>query len=227
MMEEQYRLHAEMPEYKYRIKSAHNVIEQGFERCDNPYIACSFGKDSSAMLHMILQHRSDLQVLFVAFAESEILNNYKEVAQWWIDNYNINLSVITLGRGIDTEETKDVEVMSNFGDHDGYFIGLRAEESAGRRVTLKHHGRLYLNKSVRKVRISPVAFLTQDDIGAYNITNGIKTLESYQEYGYSERTASGLLFEDRWGIRESLLQRMRQHKPERYNQLKQLCPEIT
>ncbi len=44
-------LYAKMPEYKYLVNKTSGFIKWALKQVKNPYVACSFGKDSAVMLH--------------------------------------------------------------------------------------------------------------------------------------------------------------------------------
>lgn len=40
-------LYAQMPEHKYLVNKTKKFIKWSLEQVNNPYVACSFGKDSA------------------------------------------------------------------------------------------------------------------------------------------------------------------------------------
>jgi len=49
-------------EYKNKVKEAKEIIKQCFKQFKNPYVAYSGGKDSIAMLHLVLQTKPNIDV---------------------------------------------------------------------------------------------------------------------------------------------------------------------
>ena len=132
------RLRAKLPAYKRRIVEANRIIEEGLSVCQSPYVACSFGKDSAVMLHLVLQHNPDVHVRFLRWrGETDLLGNYDEVIANWIDIHEINLQQVELHRNSIDGDAQSDRWASLERDSDGYIIGLRAMESKAREATLR------------------------------------------------------------------------------------------
>lgn len=180
-------LYAKLNPYKALVNKTSGFIRWALDRVENPYVACSFGKDSAVMLHLILQHKKDIRVLFAVSDETFVIDNYDEVIKLWGD---INLSMLHCSRETDGR-THSSSKMSNYFDYDSYFVGIRAEESKNRRMSLKYQG-LFYKKKDNKVRISPLADWTDKDIIAYIYANKLPLLDTYKVFSEKARTSSAV-----------------------------------
>lgn len=213
------QLYAQLKPYKALVNKTSGFIRWALERVEHPYVACSFGKDSAVMLHLIMEMAPDIDVRFIRWkGETEHIDNYDEV----IDQWNLhNLTQVELHRLTLSDKRKERYETENY---DSYFVGLRMEESAARRITLKTHGMFFKN-SKGMIRISPLADWTERDISTYVLANDLPTLNSYKEHGFSSRTASRVPRED-WGIRENFLSDLKQRDFAAYQNIITKFPEL-
>lgn len=212
-------LYAQLTPFKALVNKTNGFIRWALERVNNPYVACSFGKDSAVMLHLILKHKKDIKVRFVRWRnETEFIDNYDEVIKMWGD---INLEQIELSREGLCDRRKNRFDAIGF---DSYFIGLRQEESVDRRITLKKNGMFYTTKS-KIIRISPLSDWTEKDITAYMFSNNLPVLNTYLVHGSESRTASRIPRED-YGIRRSFLNDLKNRDIASYHNLIKHFPEI-
>jgi len=214
-------LYAKLKQFKYLVNKTSGFINWALNHVDvkNPYLACSFGKDSAVMLHLVLQQRPDIPVRFIRWKnETEHIDNYDEVIARW---GKLNLTQVEFSR--DSLSEKHAERYDTVG-YDSYFIGLRMAESTVRRITLKANGLFYKNKS-EMVRISPLADWKNEDIAAYVFSNQLPTLNTYLKDGMTSRTASRIPRADH-GIRESFLNDLKHRDFNAYQQLVMNFPEI-
>lgn len=219
------KLYATMPEHRRTVRITKAFIRKALRQVERPYLACSFGKDSSVMLHLVLEQLPDVPVRFICWKnETELLNNFNEIIEWWMDEYGINLEMIELHRhSLDqkVEERKTIRT----DEYDSYFIGFRADESKARRITIRKDGMIYKMKS-GLVRIAPMAWWSVEDIAAYLAANDIPSLGSYQVHGFESRTASRVPRSDN-GIRSLSLSQLKQRDMSAFNRLKQYYPEVS
>jgi len=212
-------LYAKLHSYTRLVNRTHGFIRWALARVQTPYVACSFGKDSAVMLHLVLEQAPDVSVRFIRWKnETEHIDNYEEVIQQW---GQLNLTQVELSRLSLSEKNKD---RYDTVGYDSYFIGLRASESTPRRMTLKQHGMFYKNKA-EMIRISPLADWKDQDIAAYIFSNQLPLLNTYKSDGITSRTASRIPRADH-GIRESFIQSLKQRDMNAYQALLKNFPEI-
>lgn len=212
-------LYSKMPEHKRLVDETKLFIKKSLSKVSNPYVACSFGKDSSVMLHLILQEMPKIRVRFASHPETELLDKYKQVIDWWINEYNINLYNVFCNGDFVKIKHHQRDMLDDV-ECDSFFVGIRAEESRGRRISLKKDGKFYKLKSNGRIKISPMAWWKKEDIWAYIVSNNIPLLDKYEFEGVTARTTSGIA---RYYQRETLLS-LKQRDITRYNKLLQLYP---
>ena len=122
-------------------------------------------------------------------------------------------------------------LLNKFEEHDGNFMGLRIEESKARRITLikktnNEFGKFIMQyKSGERAgtfRCCPLAKWKKEDIMMYLRMNNLPTLDIYKLGGHIRTTAR--LTGD--SVRQSSLQWIRINKPENYQKLLQLIPDL-
>lgn len=212
-------LYAKTHQFKRIVKMTSGFIRWSLERVQSPYVACSFGKDSAVMLHLVLQQKPDIPVRFIRWKnETSYIDNYDETIEKW---GKLNLTQIELSRLNLSDKRKDRYDTSG---HDSYLIGLRKSESTVRRITLLKDGMFYKNKA-EMIRVSPLADWTDKDIAAYVFSNDLPTLNTYLKDGITSRTASRIPRAD-YGIRESFIAKLKHRDFNAYQNLVIQFPEI-
>jgi len=210
-------LYAQLKPFKALVNKTSGFIRWALERVENPYVACSFGKDSSVMLHLIRQHRPDIPVIFVRRIETDLIDNFHEVIQSWNLPNLITLSYKGFLEGGKTgglvSTTKDL-------DFDSFFVGLRMEESAGRRISMKTHG-VFFKNSHNKIRICPMSDWKTNDIAAYCLSNNLPTLTKYLKEGFESRTTANISS----SFPHETIGWVKRNNPEAYNRLIELLPD--
>jgi 3'-phosphoadenosine 5'-phosphosulfate sulfotransferase (PAPS reductase)/FAD synthetase len=193
------KVYSQLRSYKALVNKTSGFIRWALEQTKKPYVACSFGKDSSVMLHLILQHRSDIVVRFASHPETRLLDNYDTVISFWLER-GINYEEIYCDGGLIKLKHHQRDSL-NIGNWDSFFVGIRAEESFGRRVSLKNYG-MFHKLANGRIKISPMAWWTEKDIAVYVLSKKIPCLDKYKKEGFSARTTSGI---PRTHINECLL----------------------
>jgi 3'-phosphoadenosine 5'-phosphosulfate sulfotransferase (PAPS reductase)/FAD synthetase len=184
-------LYAQLKPFKALANKTSGFIRWALERVENPYVACSFGKDSSVMLHLVLQHKPDVQVNFMCKTETDLIDDYKSVINWWKQNMKVNINRISyLGWLEGATKTGIAKNMPTEG-FDSYFVGIRKDESVGRRITLLKDGLFYKMKD-GKTRISPMADWKVNDVAVYMLANNLPILRAYKREGFEARTTSNI-----------------------------------
>lgn len=177
-------------EFKDKLKIAKEVIEQALEEFRKPYIAFSGGKDSTALLHLVMQfdksitvihwdygkyfiprqiHREILEIAKTCCAEniivltSKLYDKLKENAQGILGKCFIGVEIPKLAKQ----------------GYDCCFLALRSEESIKRRERTKNY-REFDKTGIWNV--FPIRDWTWKDVWAYIVSNNIKYLKLYDKY---------------------------------------------
>lgn len=206
MDKETSRLYSKTPVFRRRIKNAACIISEALRTIENPYLSCSFGKDSVVLLHLVLQQSPSIPIVFID--SGYCFPDTYEVRDAFVNKYNINL--------VELQQTHDyIEVIDQYGLPDdrtgaqqkkvvqilkkdpanrwakdnnckGHFWGLRKEESTGRRVLLNSKGALFYAKGAGLWRCAPLADWQWEDIWAYIHIYDLPYSKIYDKTGFCD-----------------------------------------
>ncbi|WP_294833266.1 phosphoadenosine phosphosulfate reductase family protein [uncultured Gilliamella sp.] len=217
------KIRAKMPSFKRKVQVAKEIIKNGLSLCDKTIVSCSFGKDSAVLLHLVMQEKPDIEARFISWDETNLIHNFNDVIAEW-KKLNANIKVINLSRLTLDEKVKDrFDKLTQ--EANGSFVGLRIDESKGRRITLLKDGVIYKNKQ-GFYRICPLAYFSTEDIAAYIYLHKLPTLQIYKIEGFQERTTSRIPRAN-FGIRQEMLQRLKQRDLQAFQKLQEIYPEVS
>lgn len=187
--EAQCRLHARLHGYQRRMQRARGIVIEALEKMQKPYVAFSTGKDSTVMAHLVWEQAPDIPAIYFdadcAFPESTALLERYEAAGHPIVRWPCERFFDTLHRvgGPNSDrceaETmrstvyRPIETLLTEYHFDGVFIGLRSEESYGRRKLAQVRGQLFWQKRHGLWECLPVAHLSYVDVWAYIVNHGV------------------------------------------------------
>jgi 3'-phosphoadenosine 5'-phosphosulfate sulfotransferase (PAPS reductase)/FAD synthetase len=212
-------LYSKLNSYKFLVQKTKKFIEISLQQVKNPYIACSFGKDSAVMLHLILQFAPGIPVRFASHPETRLLDNYDEVIKKWLEKEINYQEIFCNGRIIKIKHHQRESLSA--GNWDSFFLGIRAEESFGRRISLKTHGQFH-KLSTGIIKISPLAWWQEKDVATYIVEHKLPFLNKYKIEGFSARTTSGI---PRTHIQECLMS-LKSRDINSFNKLVEMFPEV-
>jgi len=73
-----------------RVLEAKTVISQALAKMRKPYVACSWGKDSTVLLHLLLQFKPNITVVFINQGHNcPMIKKYGVACGEWPDTYRI------------------------------------------------------------------------------------------------------------------------------------------
>lgn len=242
---EQYYLRSLLGSYQQRLEETKTIIADYLQIVQRPYIAFSCGKDSSVLAHLVLSQDNTVPLRFLASGETRIVHNVDTVIDWFQKEMNAQVQEILIDR-VFAEEWKDATWTEqrkagrgdlerlNEGDWDGIFMGLRAEESNPRQISLFRDQTKGLppfcyryrptNKSrAGIIRCCPLAKWSVDDIGAYLVTHDIPVLRQYHSRGLNSRTTARLTGD---AVRQYVLSDIKRDNPEGWRKLVRRFPEF-
>jgi phosphoadenosine phosphosulfate reductase len=176
-------LHAKTTEFISTVSTAHSLIKDALDHMNNPYLSFSGGKDSTVMLHMVLKHKPDIPVVYwnadASYPDTEKFIQ-KIVKEWNLNFINAKTEpILSIFKeyGINHPSIEQKTMIATvyrpikklIKEHyfDGVFVGLRAEESSGRRKLIKNRGQLFYNKSQQVMECLPIAHFKTQDIWSY------------------------------------------------------------
>lgn len=183
-----FQLHAELDDYQDRIYTTNDIITEALRRANKPYIAYSGGKDSTVMLHIVLQAYPDIKVWHWDYGrhyiprhiESEILRNAKSIGAK-------DITIDTSQKYNQGRCNQNVLFPALFGKvrprmvkegYDMVMVGLRAEESSRRKAKT-----ITGFKAGKITECYPVYRLTARDIWSYIVSNNLPYCSHYDRYG--------------------------------------------
>jgi len=240
--QDKYRLHAKLPVYRRHVAQAKEIINDVLQYVENPYIAFSCGKDSSVLAHLVLQYVPSAPLRFLSSGETRLVHNVDDVLGYF-RNLGAEIQEINIDR-VFSEEWKnatwdeqrkagrrDMELL-NDSSFDCIFMGLRAEESRTRQISLAKNQteglprfchRYKTGKRKDMIRCCPLANWTTEDVGAYIVEYGLPYLDWYDHQGFEGRTTARLTGD---AVRQYTLTWLKKHKPDSWNRLSQRFPEF-
>ena len=187
---EYFLLWSQTDEFKQKLKEAQRIIKQALRDFSKPYIAFSGGKDSTALMHLVLQQNREVTVVHWDYGPYYIPRPlHREILSIARKCGAKNLIVLTsslykkLGRraqGVLGRHFIGIEIPKLIKQgYDAAFLGLRAEESVKRRFRTEG---FYEYDDSGIVNIFPIRNWTWRDVWAYIISNKVPYLSYYDKY---------------------------------------------
>lgn len=194
---EYYLQYSKLKSFSRRINKSIEIIKEFLGRFPNSYISWSGGKDSTAMLHLILQIMPNIKVM----TEKDTMDFPEELeyVQSIKEKYNLNLDIISpdidlwdviqnydILNDIHSRNTKFsqdyfyslIKQYKEDNNYNGVFLGLRSEESKGRKINKSIRGFIY-KRGGNEYVCQPIANWTGKDVFAYLFINNIPILSVY------------------------------------------------
>lgn len=171
--------------HQKKVEKTRELIKGVLVRHKKPYIACSTGKDSLVMLHLIYEIDPGVDVMFHD-SGVELPESYEQIKKieenWGIDLKIVKSPVNVLQRYKEKDGIfhggnadiafseamgKPIKEWAQKGGYDLAFIGLRQEESTPRRIMLCKHGQYFYCKTYEIHECFPLSFWKKEDVWAY------------------------------------------------------------
>lgn len=174
------------PDHRRAVREAEDIIRGALERAQRPYVAFSGGKDSTVMMHMVLQQRPSTMVLHWDYGRAYIPD---------LIHAEILAIAASMGARLRLEtsplyEEQGRQAVGVLGKHmigwllpklarEGYdvsFVGIRSAESGKRRR------RIAAGKSLSVIKeYWPVASWSWLDVWAYIVGHDLPYLSIYDQ----------------------------------------------
>ena len=218
---------AKLPKYKEKLARSRLIIQEALT-IDKAYVAISWGKDSTVLLHLAQQYQPDILAAYHAHVERDMIANYSETIDKYISRFPTNLMVL------ETDQADgNIGVAMNI--HKEYpvcFLGLRAEESINRRRSIKQYGLIHRYGSgdlAGSWRVCPLAWWGWKDIWAYIVTHDLPYLNTYDKVDFAShesRTTCHISKSTNKQRQATRLESFKNLSPEYYNYLRNNYPEM-
>lgn len=233
---------------KRKVDRTHELIREMLGVLTNPYVSCSWGKDSIVLLWLMREHRQDIPVLWFDWGEyDEYPDTYTfkdEVVKAW----NVNLTIIKpetpIGDqwrlfGIPRERFSKEEMKynhefatafireSNAKGYDGHFLGMRMQESIRRRIVLRTRGPMYFHQHDKIWRTCPLwNWKTEDVWGVIDAERlPVHPIYSKTLFQVRDKIRLGCMAESCFHWNGSIVF-LKHYYPDRYNRLAAEFPEL-
>lgn len=186
---ETFLLHSRTEGFQRHIEIAQEIIKNALQKYRKPYIAFSGGKDSTCMMHLVLQQKPDTMILHWDYGRyfiplemhQEIIENTKKIGA---KNLRIETSTKYERLGREARNIIGTEMIGKLipqlieEGYDAVFVGLRRLES------LKRKRRINAGRSLTEMpEIFPIHLWSWMDVWAYVISNDLPYLSHYDVYG--------------------------------------------
>lgn len=251
-----YLLHSHTAGYRRRKEEAKNIVQEAMKQYPGTWaIAYSGGKDSTVLLHVLLE--ADWKGPMVMYYYSDVENPPEnvEMAHRESKEHNLELHILDckdsssleafrkvghlfiypateeekrIVKIVDTAFRKQMDKYVSDMGLAGTFLGMRREESYRRALSLARTGPIYQAKNRKVATSCPLHNWSGNDIWAYIVENHLPYLACYDTQGYDRRRLRNeinLLC----GKKSMSLGLMEQYKityPELYKKLRMEFPEI-
>ena len=185
-------------EFKQRVKYSKEIIDKCFERFDKPYVAFSGGKDSVAMLGLILEDYPDVHVENWGHGSYLLPPKYQREIEENALRMGVNPDHFHLGSSKQLEHPDArwdymrwyrsmFSYLKRLISEEGFdcaFLGLRMEESSARKWKARNPFNYTDDRNCPQCY--PVHMWSWEDVWAYIVANDLPYLSHYDLYaGYS------------------------------------------
>jgi len=182
---ETFRAWAETKEHQRALAEARRIIAQALKESRKPIVNFSGGKDSTVLVHLVLEQKPDVHVLHWdygrAFVPYPVHREILRIAeQLGVQHLRVETSPLYRKLGRRARNVMGAHLLGKLvpqlaeEGYDVQFIGLRAEESS------KRSRRIRSGRSVGAIReVWPLASWRWLDVWAYIVTRGLPYLSLY------------------------------------------------
>lgn len=235
--------YARLPVYQRRRQKAEATIVRMFAACEQPYAAFSLGKDSSAMLWLVATQCPSIEIRIGVVGETKDVHpEFDLIVTWWKEQFpQIHVREVLYRtdeegdplRPLEGESGLMIGSLTNAAPADGVFVGVRAQESKARRISVYGHRDdpewpIYTYKDSASdnrggmTRAYPLGDWRQEDVWATLVQHNIPVLDMYR-MGEGERTTLRLT---ELSLSEGTVSKLRYLNPDAFNRLIEKYPEL-
>lgn len=192
---ETFLLHARLAGFKRKLAEAEDLIGQFLIKSERPYVAFSGGKCSTVSLHLTRSIAPDIPAQFgheewvlpetLALVDATpnviktaLRDRHAEFFVAW-EQGKAKLPSDVLW--VDTEQYSEFDYHRKMLGFDGCLLGLRADESVGRRFHLRKNGPLYYCKKHGVWECNPLAWWSTRDVWAYIVSREVSYNAAYDK----------------------------------------------
>ena len=216
---------ASMPPYRRKVAQAQSIIKEALEIAP-AYVACSWGKDSTVLLHLCQSIQSDIPVVSFGHPERALMG-YQSVIDAYCHRHHPNLETIELEGDHVPDKLKQSKLWERY---PVAIVGVRKEESKARSIAVTKYGLTYQFTTGDRSgswRCFPLGYWGWKDVWAYIVSNDLPYLDAYNHQPWDRgRTTDHLskATSKRW--QRTRLEGFATIAPEYYAYLRENYPEM-
>jgi 3'-phosphoadenosine 5'-phosphosulfate sulfotransferase (PAPS reductase)/FAD synthetase len=171
---------ASMPPYRRKVAQAQSIIKEALE-ISPAYVACSWGKDSLVLAHLVWNIAPSTLLLHDGSDDEDEQDNYSEVREAFLGRFPMPYQGIVRGYN----DGSGGGLYEQLPSHPLVFLGLRAEENKTRKISLRKYGPLHQYQSdsplhpTNSWRCCPLAWWNWKDVWAYIVAHDLPYLSAY------------------------------------------------
>lgn len=218
-----------LPQYKHKVERARAIVAEAL-KLGKAYVATSWGKDSTVLLHLAQSLKPDIPAIHWRTPKQELLDDYNRVIREYCDRFPTSYQEIELP--LETTIPTGVRESRIWEQYPVSLVGVRAEENPRLRGTsLRRYGAIHQLKQ-GYYRVWPLGWWHWRDVWAYVVANDLPYLSSYDHPASGDRDRSrstNVMPFVGGGSKSQRLGRIAQIRataPEAYAFLKEFYPEI-
>jgi len=167
-----------LPSFNRKVDKAKAIIKEAIAIAPS-YVAVSWGKDSTVLLHLCQQIKPDILAIYHGHIERDLISNYSETIDNYCQKFSTNLLMLETD---DADE--NMAVKAPYQQYPVCFLGIRGEENKRRKIALTKYGLIHQYQSGKLIgnwRIAPIGWWTWQDVWSYIVANDIPYLKAYDD----------------------------------------------
>jgi len=241
----EFMLNAELDSYLRNVERSIEYIHKAFEITSDWYVAWSGGKDSTALAHLVTRLYPETEI-WSEKDDCDFPGEYEYVKMVG-EKYNFNLKITfcdSLWQAIQDQKIDICEDLHSRGTafsdqffysevakqearHDGCFLGLRDQESRGRRLNTYMRSAIYQKKNGKYI-CNAIHHWSAVDVFSYLVSHEIPILDVYFKtkfMGHPTKIRKSWMLPSHQAS-QGYCSWLRYYYPEMFEQLKALHPEV-
>lgn len=241
-----YQLVSQTEDFKKRVKEAQKSIRKAIDTCQSLAVSFSFGKDSLVCLDIARKIKSDILIINIDRGEGGDLPSAVEMYRKFAENQNLNYHRVKTPKSVfqiyeeagsifDVEKDdmkqnllSGIRKAIDIFNIDCSIVGLRAEESSGRKY-LRKYGTFHYSETEQIYKCKPILNWTGRQIWAYIMSENLPYLDWYDKMAKFEGGYERARYANWAGLfmkEEGRLSKLAITYPEYFRELAKEFPEI-